>query len=380
MTVLPGSTIGVFGGGQLGRMTAMAARAMGYKLRVLDPEQECAARYLVEEVVVAPFDDVVAARWLARRSDVLTFEIETISIACLEAARELTPVRPGPEVLHIVQDKGRQKDWLTSHGFPAGPYRHARDAAEIQAALEELGGKVFVKSCSGGYDGRGQVEITQAGEAGEAFRLLGQRPCIVEKALDLHQELSVLVARNPSGQTVVYPAALNHHENRILAWSLMPGPFAPDLLKTAGEIARGIADQIGLEGLLAVEMFLLHDGRLLVNELAPRTHNTFHSTEVACATSQFEQAVRAVCDLPLGSPQVNRPAAIVNLLGDLWLRPNGPDFHAALAIPGVRLHLYGKNQARPGRKMGHLSATGATPDEAIQRAQQAMDALSGVAR
>jgi 5-(carboxyamino)imidazole ribonucleotide synthase len=270
----------------------------------------------------------------------------------------------------VVQNRGRQRAWLAKHGFPQGPWKQSDSEAALATAASELGGRCFVKACEGGYDGRGQYQVKAATESPEAWRELGQRPVVVEAALNLEAELSVLVARSPRGEVAVYPPAYNHHEERILDWSLLPGQVPPQVSQQATEIARAMATALEVEGLLVVEMFLLKDGRLLVNELAPRPHNSFHATEVACLTSQFEQAVRAVCDLPLGATEVVRPAAITNLFGDLWLRGTSPPWDAALRIPGVRLHLYGK-APRPGRKMGHIGAVGATPDEAVARAKEA---------
>lgn len=372
--VLPGGTLGILGGGQLGRMTALAARPLGYDVRVLDPEPHCAAEPIADETITAAFDDVEAAERLARRCDVVTLEIEKIGLDAMHAVARHAPMRPGPHVLEVVQDRGRQKAWLARHGFPLGAWRSAASAEELRAAIAEIGPS-FVKRCTGGYDGRGQAEVATPNDAERAWGELGAAPCVVERALDLDLELSVMVARRPGGELAVFPPALNHHEARILEWSVMPGPFPPAIAARAEEIGRGIAEELRVEGLIAVELFLTREGELLVNELAPRPHNSFHATERACITSQFEQHVRAVCDLPLGDTAVLRPAAIVNLLGDLWHGNRPPAFGSALAIPGVGVHLYGKKGARPGRKMGHLSALGATPQEAVEAVMRARDAL-----
>jgi 5-(carboxyamino)imidazole ribonucleotide synthase len=374
-TVLPGGTIGILGGGQLGRMMALSARTLGFQVQALDPDPACPARWVVDQCYTADFGDTKAAAQLARACDVVTLEIEKIPLASLRAAAEQAPLRPSAAVLEVVQHRGRQKAWLAKNGFPLGPWQELNGTGALGTAVEALGGRCFVKSCEGGYDGRGQVQVKSASEAPQAWRDLGERAVVAEAALDLESELSVLVARSPKGETVVYPLAYNHHEERILVWSLLPGPVPPQVAAKAAEIARDMANALQVEGLLVVELFLLKDGRLLVNELAPRPHNSFHATEVACLTSQFEQAVRAVCNLPLGSVEVVRPAAIMNLLGDLWLREGGPLFEQVLAMPGVRLHLYGKREARKGRKMGHLSAVGSTPDEALARVKAASLAL-----
>ncbi|XXT22320.1 5-(carboxyamino)imidazole ribonucleotide synthase [Sorangium sp. So ce429] len=388
MPIAPGSTLGILGGGQLGRMTALAARTLGYKVHALDPDPDCPARSVLDQCIVASFDDVERAVELASQCDVVTLEIEKVSIEGLAAAARFAPVRPSADVLAMVQDRGVQKAWLSRNGFPVGPFREVATSEQLLEATRAMGGACFVKSCVGGYDGRGQLRLSAgaapgkegAGDAGaEAaalFGSLGGQRCVVEQALDLEAELSVLVARSPSGKLAVYPPALNHHRDQILDWSLLPGPLTAAVTGQAVQIALDLAVGLRVEGLLVVELFLLKDGRLLINELAPRPHNSYHASEVACATSQFEQAVRAVCDLPLGSVEVVRPAAIVNLLGDAWLEGAPPAFEAALEIPGVRLHLYGKRIARPGRKMGHLSATGRTPEEALVAAKLAMARLS----
>jgi 5-(carboxyamino)imidazole ribonucleotide synthase len=370
-SIVPPATIGILGGGQLGRMTALAARAMGYGVQVLDPSPDCAARPVVDRVVVGRFDDADAAAELARACDVITIEIEQIAPAALAAAMRHAPVRPGPDVLRMVQHRGRQKQWLSDAGFPVGPSALVRSAADLAHAARTLGSGLFVKACEGGYDGRSQLRFDLESDAAASFRALGERESVAEQSLDLALELSVLVARRPSGDVVVYPPAVNHHERQVLAWSVLPGDLPADVARNAQGLARRIAEALHLEGILAVEMFLLRDGRLLVNELAPRPHNSYHASELASATSQFEQLVRAACDLPLGATRTVQPAAIVNLFGDLWLADRAPDFAAALAVPEVRLFLYGKHGAKPGRKMGHLAAAGSSPEEALRRAQDA---------
>jgi 5-(carboxyamino)imidazole ribonucleotide synthase len=379
--ILPGATIGILGGGQLGRMTAMAARSLGYRVQVMDPDPSCPARFVVDACFEGTWDDARAAANLARGCDVVTLEIEQVAVACLEAAQKYAPVRPGPALMRMVQDRILQKNWLQDHGFPVGEFLAARTEEELVQALRGFAGPCFVKSARGGYDGRSQVKTgfettakSSEDEGREAWALLGKAPCLVEKAVPLAQEISVMVARRPSGQVVSFPSAANHHENQILAWSVLPSSIAPELELQAQQMARDLAEQLTLEGLLAVEMFLTTDGRLLINELAPRPHNSYHASERACVTSQFEQAVRAVCDLPLGDTSILRPAAIANLLGDLWL-DHEPKFDLALEIPGVRLHLYEKLLPRMGRKMGHLSAVGATPEEALKRVLEAQQRL-----
>lgn len=374
--ILPGATIGLLGGGQLGRMTALAARVLGYGVRALDPDPFCAARAVSDEVLTARFDDEDAVLRLARGADVLMPEIEQISTRGMARAAEIVPVRPGAAVLEMVQDRARQKEWLRGHGFPVGPYETVSTPDEFVRAVRALTGASIAKVAAGGYDGRGQASVLDPLHAEEAWRAIGGRRCVVEQRLSLAMELSVCVARRPSGAHAVYPVSLNQHEQQVLAWAVLPAPISPELARQARALAVDIALALQVEGLLVVELFVTSDGALLVNELAPRPHNTFHSTELACATSQFEQAVRAICDLPLGDTAAARPAAIVNLFGDLWLSDRAPPFDEALAVRGTRLHLYGK-RARPGRKMGHLVAVGETPEAAVAAVHEAHRRLLG---
>lgn len=375
--ILPGATIGFLGGGQLGRMAAMAARTMGYDVHVLDPDPHAPAFQIASRTITAPWADADACAELASGCDVVTLEIEQIPVASLEAAAAKAPLHPGAAPLHVIQDRGRQKEFLGAKGFPVGPFRVVESEADCTAAVAALGPSI-VKSCTGGYDGRGQVRVTDASEGAAAFRDTGGRRAVVEAFLPIHDELSVLVARTADGRTAAYPASRNHHTAGVLTWSVLPGGFPPALVAQATELAIAVAEALGIVGLLATELFLLGDGRLLVNELAPRPHNTFHHTERASPTSQFEQLVRAVCGLPLGATDVVRPAAIHNLLGDLWERGT-PDWSAALALGGVRVHLYGKRSARPGRKMGHLSACADTPEHALEVVRSAFRHLSPAA-
>jgi 5-(carboxyamino)imidazole ribonucleotide synthase len=375
--ILPGSTIGILGGGQLGRMTAMAARSMGYRVQVMDPDPSCPARFVVDACFEGSWKDAKVAAQLARGCDVVTLEIEQVSLECLDAAAKYAPVRPGKALLGIIQDRIVQKKWLREHGFPLGEYRTVLSAEDLANALHDFGDDCFVKSARGGYDGRSQVRITPASSPEEkrsAWADLGRAPCVAEKGVALEREISVMVARSPSGQIECFPSATNQHENQILVWSVLPSHIAPELEAKARQIATDIARQIEVEGLLAVELFVTSGGELLVNELAPRPHNSYHASQRACVTSQFEQHVRAVCDMPLGCVDVIRPAAIANLLGDVWLRGE-PRFDRALAVPGVGLDLYEKHTPRKGRKMGHLSAVGDTPEEAVARVLEASSRL-----
>jgi 5-(carboxyamino)imidazole ribonucleotide synthase len=311
---------------------------------------------VVDETIVGRWDDVAAARRLATGADAVTLEIEQIGVDALSEVAKLAPLRPGVEPIRIIQDKTFQKAWLADGDFPVGAFCVVESEEELQEAVKQLGGRVFLKIGRGGYDGRGQARIGLDGPATEesihaAWLSLGERPCVAEQALDLDYEISVMAARNPAGEVRSFPAARNHHENQILAWSVLPAGVPAEIESRAQSLAAAIIARLGLEGLLCVEMFVTKQGDLLVNELAPRPHNSYHQSERGCVTSQFEQLVRTTCNLPLGSTELISPSAIVNLLGEVWLdAPNGvPNFPAALEVPGVRLHLYEKHTPRRGR-------------------------------
>jgi 5-(carboxyamino)imidazole ribonucleotide synthase len=380
----PGSLIGILGGGQLGRMTAMAARTMGYRVRVMDPEAKCPASFVADQTIVGNWDDAAAAQKLAKGADAVTLEIEQIGVEALSEVALLAPLRPGVEPIRIIQDKILQKTWLAENGFPVGPFRIIRNEDELHHAVKVLAGRIFLKIGRGGYDGRGQARIGMEALLNkqivtDAWTSVGENPSVAEQALDLVTEISVMAARSPSGEVKTYPAARNHHENQILAWSVLPSGVAPEIEARAAKLAASIIEKLDIEGLLCVEMFITRQGRLLINELAPRPHNSYHQSERACVTSQFEQLVRTTCNLPLGDTSLITPAAIVNLLGDIWLT-SAPNLPAALEVPGVRLHLYEKRAAKMGRKMGHLSAIGATPEEALERVLEAKKRLLVPAR
>jgi 5-(carboxyamino)imidazole ribonucleotide synthase len=368
--ILPGNTIGIFGGGQLGRMIAIAAKRMGYRVVVLDPTPDCPAGQVADDEITAPYTDVAAARDLARRCAVVTAEFENVPAETLEAIEPMVPVRPSSRVLRIAQNRIAEKTFLAEHGFPVPNFRPVRSHEELLRAISEIGCPAVLKTATGGYDGKGQVRIEHPDEAERAWERLGKVDCVLEEFVLLEQEVSVIVARNLRGEEVVYPVAENTHANHILDTSVMPARIAPELARRAQELARAIAEALGVVGLLCVEMFVAQDSRLLVNELAPRPHNSGHQTFDAAVTSQFEQLVRAICNLPLGSTELYRPAAIANLLGDLW-EGGEPNWAKALELPEVKLHLYGKAEPRPGRKMGHLTATAETPDEALQKVLEA---------
>ncbi|MBC7844166.1 MAG: 5-(carboxyamino)imidazole ribonucleotide synthase [Gemmatimonadaceae bacterium] len=365
MTIfLPGATIGFFGGGQLARMSALAARSMGYDVHVLDPDPDCPAAAVASHVITAKYDDIDASIAFARTCDVITLDIEQVATESIAAASVHATVHPGAAPIHIIQDRGRQKEWLQQRGFPVSPFRIARSPLEIAAAFDALG-RSIAKTTSGGYDGRGQARIRSPHDLPAASALTELATVVVEQWIELAGELSVMVARNSRGEVRTFPVSWNHHDNGVLTWAMTPAPVNHGTADAAIALATSIAHALDIVGLLAVELFVTADETLMVNELAPRPHNTFHATERACLTSQFEQQIRAVCGLPLGSTELLTAGAIVNLLGDLWRSDTDhPDWERALEVPGVRLHLYGKKVAKPGRKMGHLSAVGPTPQAA----------------
>ena len=374
-SIQPGATIGCLGGGQLGRMMALAARSMGYDVHALDPDPSCATRPLASRTITASFSDVAAAVDLARGCDVVTVEIEQIHPDVLDAVAQHAPLRPGRNAVYVIQDRLRQKRWLSQEGFPLGAFAEAHSGSDIGDAVSTFGASI-AKSTHGGYDGRGQVRLASAAAAPDAWTALGSRVCVVEQLVDIDFEISVLVARRPGGETAVYPPSRNHHTSGILTWAVTPALVSHELAERAQTLATGIATRLDLVGLLAVEFFVTTEGALLVNELAPRPHNTYHHSDRAFATSQFEQLVRAVCDLPLGSTELIAPGAIVNLLGDVWVQSTPPDIDDALRVPTARLHLYGKASARAGRKMGHLSASGATSQQAVSRVLESYRRMS----
>ena len=369
--VLPGSTIGVFGGGQLGRMFAHAAQRLGYQVVVFTDEADSPAAQVASEIVVGDYEDVDAVRAFAKKIDVATLEFENIPLVAVETAQQLVPVRPGCQALSVAQNRRVEKSTLRDFGFPVTPFQEVRNYSDILHAAEVLGWPMVIKTATGGYDGKGQRKVSNAAQANDALDVLGPEPLIAEKWIQHVAEVSVLVARNPQGQVQVYPMLTNFHCNHILDITTVP---ANDELRQAEpqamEIGRGIAEALRLEGLICVEMFIDQNGGLMVNELAPRPHNSGHLTIEACGVSQFEQQVRAVCNLPLGDVSRCHPAAMVNLLGELWCDGNAPDWSGILAQPNAHLHLYGKTQARSGRKMGHLTVLADSAQEASELARK----------
>ena len=371
--ITPGATLGVMGGGQLGAMFAMAAKRMGYRVEAFSDSADCPAAYHCDRVHVGAYDDPAALVAMARGLDVLTFEFENVSAVALRALAGVVPVRPAPEVLFTTQDRGREKAFLVREGFACAPHRLVRSREELHAAVAAVGLPAVVKTAAFGYDGKGQQKLDAGAgpqEIDAAWNSLGAGALIVEAWVDFQCEISVVAARGLDGSTAVFAPTRNHHRHHILDISSVPAGLPAAVLDSAREMAAAVLEKLDVVGVACVEFFVTRDGRVLVNEIAPRPHNSGHLTIFACETSQFEQQVRAICGLPLGSTRQLAPAAMANLLGDCW--KNGePDWAAALTVPGVSLLLYGKGEPRPGRKMGHLTALADSVDEAIANVTRA---------
>jgi 5-(carboxyamino)imidazole ribonucleotide synthase len=379
--ILPGSTIGVFGSGQLGRMLALAARAMGYRIHTFSPERDSPTGQVADREVCAPYADLYAVRDFVRQVAVVTFEFENVAAEVAQVAEEEgVPVRPGGWVLHTTQQRLREKQFLTGAGVPVTPFAAVRSAAELETGAAAVGTPAILKTAAFGYDGKGQVRIDAPSAAQSAWEGIGKREAVLEAVVDFACELSVVAARGLDGSFAHWGVIENIHRDHILDLSLAPAAVDPRVADEAVGLAHAVLEQLDVVGVLCVEMFLDKRGRLLVNELAPRPHNSGHLTIDAAVTSQFEQQLRAVCGLPLGSTELLCPAAMANLLGDLWFTADGkyvePNWRAALAYPHVKLHLYGKHEPRVGRKMGHLTALASTMEAARDVALAARKALA----
>lgn len=371
---LPGSTIGVMGGGQLGRMFAIAARRMGYRVHTFSPDEDTPTGQLADREVAASYQDAEAVRDFARGIDVLTFEFENVPTQTVEWAAEFCEVRPSANVLHICQHRLREKQFLAGAGLPLPRFMPVNSAADLAEAIKQLGAPSVLKTAAFGYDGKGQRKVEPREDPAKIWESLGGNPAVLEQFVDFEKEVSVIVARGVDGQMAAYPVCENIHRNHILDVTVVPAGIPAEVDVQARVLAGEVAEKLGVIGLLAVEMFLLKDGSILINELAPRPHNSGHFSFDASVTSQFEQQLRAVCGLPLGSTESLRPSAMVNLLGDLWAKGE-PNWAAAAAMPHVKIHLYGKAEPRPGRKMGHMVAFGNSAEEAMHSALEARAAL-----
>jgi 5-(carboxyamino)imidazole ribonucleotide synthase len=367
---LPGSTIGVMGSGQLGRMLAIAARRMGYRVHTFSPEKDTPTGQVADLEVCAGYEDEAAVRAFARGVDVLTFEFENVPVQSVDWAAKHCVVRPSGRVLHVCQHRLREKEFLRNAGLPLPGFEAVDSLEALRGAVGRLGVPSVLKTAAFGYDGKGQRKITRDSDLAEVWSGFEGQLAVLEAWVPYEREISVLVARTVSGETAVYPVCENAHANHVLDLTLVPARISEARAGAACDLARRAAAALELVGLLAVEMFLLPDGAILINELAPRPHNSGHFSFDASVTSQFEQQLRAVCGLPLGATDLLRPAAMANLLGDVW-SAGEPDWAAAAALPAVKIHLYGKAEPRPGRKMGHLVALGRTLEEAVEQVTEA---------
>jgi 5-(carboxyamino)imidazole ribonucleotide synthase len=375
----PGSTVGILGGGQLGRMLGLAGHAMGYRVVVLDPDEACPAAGVADGVVVGGYDDAAAAERLGASSNVVTYELEHVGLGAARAAGSRAPLRPGLEALRVTQDRLAERRFIRDVGEGTAPWREVHGADEALAAADALGYPLRLKAPRGGYDGRSQVRIAAPDEVPGAVRALGGedgRPLLLEREIDFERELSIVIARGRDGRSLAFPAGANVHDAGILVETVAPAPIHPLVAANAREIADWIARAVDLVGVLTVELFQLRGGGLLINELAPRVHNSGHWTIEGAETSQFEQHLRAILGLPLGSVAPRGVAAMVNLLGagpDRPARLGGlPD---ALSDTGAHVHVYGKRQVFERRKMGHVTVVGVDADEALARARRARGAL-----
>jgi 5-(carboxyamino)imidazole ribonucleotide synthase len=382
--ILPPAVIGILGSGQLGRMLALSARAMGYHVHVYSPDSDSPTGQIADREFVAAYDDLDAVRQFAQGVDVVTYEFENVPAATAAACAEFAPLRPGPQVLHIAQNRLREKRFFVEQGLPTTPFVAVDSLDDLLAGLETIGIPAILKTASSGYDGKGQVKIVnrQSSIVNRQWEAIGRQPAILEGFVEFEREVSVVAARGVDGAFAHFGLIENSHANHILDVSVAPAAAPPEVAEEAVEMARTVMEGLDVVGVLCVEFFLTKNGRLLLNEIAPRPHNSGHLTIEACPTSQFEQQLRAICGLPLGDTRYLKPAAMANLLGDLWFQhdnpkseirnPKSPDWTAVLAHhPALKLHLYGKTEARPGRKMGHITALADTGEEAAHIVREA---------
>ena len=373
--LLPGATIGIFGSGQLGRMFTQAAQRMGYRVHLFSTDQASPTGQVADLQYSGAYEDLDAVADFARKVEVITFEFENVPLAAVDRAQQLVPVRPSPTVLKTVQHRVREKRFLQQIGITCTPFRAVSSESDLQEAVSELGCPAVLKTAEEGYDGKGQVRIDKAEDAVSAWKSIGSAEAMLEGFIDFSCELSILAARGTDGAIATYGPIGNQHDQHILDVSTVPLPALAKVGPKAIEIARQIVTQLDVVGIICVEFFLTKDDQLFVNEIAPRPHNSGHLTIDAFVTSQFEQQVRTVCGMPLGTTVQTGPAAMANLLGDLWC-DGEPNWQRVLQIPEIKLHLYGKESARPGRKMGHLTALADTAEEAERMVRQARELLT----
>jgi 5-(carboxyamino)imidazole ribonucleotide synthase len=372
MTLLPGSTIGMLGGGQLGRMFTVAARTLGYRVIVLEPDLHSPAAQLADAHIIAAYDDETALHRFGTQCDVVTTEFENIPAPTLEFLSQFCPVRPAAKAVEMAQDRIIEKQFVRACGLSPVPFAAIRELADIHTATIQY--PAILKTARLGYDGKGQITVQSAQAAQDAFLQLGQVDCVLEQRVALEREISVILARSVAGEVRCFPVAENEHRHGILHQTIVPARISPELAQAAQTAATQIAQCLEFVGVMAVEFFVTTDGELLVNEMAPRTHNSGHYTLDACITSQFEQQVRMVCELPFGDTHLLSPVVMVNLLGDVW-HGSQPAWLSLLQNPNTKLHLYGKREARVGRKMGHYCTLADKAEVAIQQAAQIFQAL-----
>jgi 5-(carboxyamino)imidazole ribonucleotide synthase len=372
--ILPGATVGVLGGGQLGRMFTLQAHTMGYRVVVLDPDSQSPAGAVADRHIQARYDDPQALAQLSASCAAVTTEFENVPAAALEALSRSALVRPPVEAVATAQDRLAEKSFLQSQGLPTARFKPVRDQRELRSALADIPLPALLKTSRLGYDGKGQATVGTETDALGAFERFRGVPCVLEERVALECELSVVLARGADGEVATFPVAENRHRDGILETSVVPARIPESLAREACQLATRVAEAMAYVGVLGVELFVAPGGNLLVNEMAPRPHNSGHYTMDACSADQFEQQLRTLCGLPLAKPWLMSPVAMINLLGDLW---NGgePRWEEALKRPGVRLHLYGKAEPRPGRKMGHLNCLASDPDRALAIALETRDAL-----
>lgn len=373
MPILPGALLGILGGGQLGRMFTLAARTMGYRVMVLDPDAGSPAGQMADVHLQAAYTDATALKQLGEACAAVTTEFENIPAHSLIELARYCRVTPSADAVAIAQDRSREKSWLRTHGFATAPFALIDSESALTAALAEIGSPAVLKIARCGYDGKGQARVNSLDEARAAFRAFDGQACVLEGWVKLDSEISVVLARDDAGACALFPAAENRHEHGILDVSIVPARVSEVLANRASEMAQAIAARLDYVGVMAVEFFVA-DGQLMVNEIAPRPHNSGHYTLDACVTDQFEQQVRALCGLPLGDPRLLSPVAMVNILGDRW-HDGGPHWQTLLAHPAIKLHLYGKEAARPGRKMGHFNVLDPDVNAALRLAEQIRHAL-----
>jgi len=376
--ILPGATLGVLGGGQLGRMFTQAAHTMGYKVIVLDADPQSPAAALADEQLQCSYTNCDGLGHLAEKCAAATTEFENVPVESLRILELDCIVRPGADAVEYAQDRIREKTFIQDCGLATAPFRPVHDIAELDAALADIKLPALLKTATLGYDGKGQQLICNAGEAHKAFEDLGSVPCVLEQRVDLAMEVSVVLARSSEGEIAVYPLAENIHVNGILDTTIVPARAPGEIVERAQEMARSLAEKLNYCGVLAVEFFITRENELLINEIAPRPHNSGHYTLDTCVTDQFEQQVRALCGLPLGDTRLLSPVVMLNLLGDLW-QGGEPDWQSVFQFPGAKLHLYGKHEARVGRKMGHVNILAETVDGCLAIAGQIRQQLGKTA-